>query len=106
MKKSNNKKIGWQKYEDFLEKQLSSPILTTIIQNVAAQHLDAIIDITDDEDGDLEVDDYKEDSKNLIKSSPMLPITQQLMDDVTMLSSFDCWIGHTNFDITHQIKNL
>lgn len=104
MKKSNNKKIGWQKYEDFLEKQLSSPILTTIIQNVAAQHLDAIIDITDDEDGDLEVDDYKEDSKNLIKSSPMLPITQQLMDDVTMLSSFDCWIGHTNFDITHQIK--
>jgi hypothetical protein len=101
MKKSSHK-IGWQKYEDFLEKQLSSPILTTIIQNVALQHLDAIIDSKDYDEGDME--DYKEDKSNNIKSSPILPITEQLMDDVVMLSSFDCWIGHTNFDITHQIK--
>jgi hypothetical protein len=101
MKKSSHK-IGWQKYEDFLEKQLSSPILTTIIQNVALQHLDAIIDSKDYDEGDME--DYKDDKSNNIKSSPILPITEQLMDDVVMLSSFDCWIGHTNFDITHQIK--
>ena len=101
MKKSSHK-IGWQKYEDFLEKQLSSPILTTIIQNVALQHLDAIIDSKDYNEGDME--DYKDDKSNNIKSSPILPITEQLMDDVVMLSSFDCWIGHTNFDITHQIK--
>lgn len=101
MKKSSHK-IGWQKYEDFLEKQLSSPILTTIIQNVALQHLDAIVDSKDYDEGDME--DYKEDKNNNIKSSPILPITEQLMDDVVMLSSFDCWIGHTNFDITHQIK--
>jgi hypothetical protein len=102
MKKSSHK-IGWQKYEDFLEKQLSSPILTTIIQNVALQHLDAIVDSKDYDEGDVE--DYKEDKSNNIKSSPILPITEQLMDDVVMLSSFDCWIGHTNFDLTHKIKD-
>ena len=36
---------------------------------------------------------------------PLLPITQQLMDDMAMLSNFDCWIGHTNFDITKHIKS-
>ena len=36
---------------------------------------------------------------------PLLPISQQLMDDMAMLSNFDCWIAHTNFDITKDIKN-
>jgi hypothetical protein len=94
------KKIGWQKYEDFLEKQLSSPILTTIIQNVAMQHLEEMRD-EEDEDGE----DY-EDSESIIHASPMVPITSQLMEDITMLSSFDCWIGHTNFDLTYSVKDI
>jgi hypothetical protein len=35
----------------------------------------------------------------------MVPITPQLMEDVAMLSSFDCWLGHTNFDLTHGMKD-
>ena len=105
------KKIGWQKYEDYIEKQLTSPMLTNIIQNLAMQHLDKLSDseLTDESDEDEdEDDDYDifDKKKNIIKSSPMVPITPQLMDDVAMLSSFDCWLGHTNFDITHGIKNI
>jgi hypothetical protein len=109
----NIKKIGWQKYEDFLEKQLTSPMLTNIIQNIAMQHLDKlgdIEDVLDEEDDEEDEDDEDYDlfdkKKNLIHSSPMVPITPQLMDDVAMLSSFDCWLGHTNFDLTHGMKDI
>ena len=104
------KKIGWQKYEDYLEKQLTSPMLTHIIQNIAMQHLDKLGDIEDElseEDDDDEEDyDIFDKKKNIVHSSPMVPITPQLMDDVAMLSSFDCWLGHTNFDLTHGIKDV
>jgi len=97
------KKIGWQKYEDYLEKQLSSPILTNIIQNAALQHLESLDDeIDEDEDSD----EYEEDNTSIIKSSPMIPLTPQLIEDISMLSSFDCWIGHTNFDLTHSTKDI
>jgi hypothetical protein len=101
----NNKKIGWQKYEDFIEKQLTSPILTNILQNIAATnlHVDEDDDEEDDEDTYIEESD---DDKNLKIISPLLPITNQLIDDITMLSTFDCWIGHTNFDVTPTIKNI
>lgn len=103
----NNKKIGWQKYEDFLEKQLTSPMLTHIIQNIAMQHLNKIEDVEDvlDEDDDEENYEIFDQQKNLFNSNSIIPITQQLIDDVAILSSFDCWIGHTNFDITHGIKD-
>jgi len=106
----NTKKIGWQKYEDYLEKQLTSPMLTHIIQNIAIQHLEKMGDIEDelDEEDEEEEEDYDlfDKKKNIIHSSPMVPITPQLMDDVAMLSSFDCWLGHTNFDLTHGIKDV
>lgn len=106
----NTKKIGWQKYEDYLEKQLTSPMLTHIIQNIAMQHLEKMGDIEDelDEEDEEEDEDYDlfDKKKNIIHSSPMVPITPQLMDDVAMLSSFDCWLGHTNFDLTHGIKDV
>lgn len=106
------KKIGWQKYEDYLEKQLTSPMLTNIIQNIAMQHLDKLGDIEDElieedeEDEDEDNYDIFDKKKNIVRSSPMVPITPQLMDDVAMLSSFDCWLGHTNFDLTHGIKDV
>lgn len=100
----NTKKIGWQKYEDYIEKQLTSPILTNILQNIAASTLQGVDDEEDEEDDEDYLDD--ENEKNMRVISPLLPITNQLIDDVSMLSSFDCWMGHTNFDITPSIKNI
>jgi hypothetical protein len=94
------KKIGWQKYEDFLEKQFSSPLLNTIIQNIAMQNL-----TLEDEDEESEIDDIDIEEKDSSHLNMMLPVTRQLIEDVTMLSSFDCWIAHTNFDITPRIKD-
>lgn len=93
------KKIGWQKYEDFIEKQLSSPLLNTIFQNLAMQSMQ---NYAEDEELDDEADEESISSSSL---NPMVPLTSQLIDDITMLSSFDCWIGHTNFDITPKIKD-
>jgi hypothetical protein len=92
------KKIGWQKYEDFIEKQLSSPLLTTIFQNLAMQTMQSYVE-------DEELDDEEDDAITSPSINPLVPLTSQLIDDVAMLSSFDCWIGHTNFDITPKIKD-
>lgn len=104
----NHKKIGWQKYEDYVEKQLTSPTLNNLLHNIAAQ---SKMDAEDDEtvlDEDEDEEDYVDDIESQKKTSmltPFIPLTNKFVDDILMLSTFDCWIGHTNFDITPQIKN-
>lgn len=96
------KKIGWQKYEDYIEKQLTSPILTNMIQNIATANIAETEEEIDEEE---DYEDEDEEKRPLGLFNSLLPITNQLMDDIAMLSSFDCWIGHTNFDLTPRIKN-
>lgn len=99
------KTIAWQKHEDYIEKQLSSPLLNNIMQNIASLHNSSIIsdDEVEEEEDD---DDYLDLEKDISKSfAPFLPITNQVIEDISMLSTFDCWIGYTNFDITPTIKN-
>ena len=101
-----SKKIGWQKYEDYIEKQLSCPILQNIIQNMMPEVEEDILGEEDDDDEDESYED--EDNKKDMMSAAlhkMLPLTPQVIDDISMLANFDCWIGHTNFDITPAIKN-
>jgi hypothetical protein len=101
------KTIAWQKYEDYIEKQLSSPVLMSILQNIAALHNPHF---NDEEDEEIdEEDDYLEDheKQELNKiATPIVPLTNQIIEDISILSSFDCWIGHTNFDITIKTKNI
>lgn len=105
------KTIAWQKYEDYIEKQLSSPVLMSILQNIAALQNPQISNSDDDEEVDEEEidddEDYLEDKDELNKIiSPIVPLTSQIIEDISILSSFDCWIGHTNFDITINTKNI
>jgi hypothetical protein len=103
------KKIGWQKYEDYIEKQLSCPILQNIIQNLISITEDDDEDeiINDEDDDDTYSDDDDDDKKNLsmLTINKLMPLTPQIVEDVSMLSNFDCWIGHTNFDITPKVKD-
>ena len=96
--KQTKKKIGWQKYEDLIEKQMSSPLLKTIIQQMIVYSEE---EEEEDEYEDMEA--YKQ--ANATINMPILPISKELMDDMAMLSNFDCWIGHANFDITKEIKS-
>jgi hypothetical protein len=98
------KKIAWQKYEDYIEKQLSSPLLNTIMQNIASLHNSSIM--SEDEEDEEDDEDYLDLETDVSKSfAPLLPITNQIIEDISMLSTFDCWIGYSNFDITPSIKN-
>lgn len=91
-------KIGWQKYEDLIEKQLSSPIMHTLMGSIMGQLHDEL----EDEEDEEEEDDH--DIKHMHQPL-MFPMSQQLIEDISMLSNFDCWMGHTNFDITHKIQD-
>ena len=74
-------------------------MLQTIIRQMLAYSTE---DLEDDEESYDTAEAYQTDS--LKSGMPLLPISNQLMDDMAMLSNFDCWIGHTNFDITKDIK--
>ena len=100
----SQKTIAWQKYEDYIEKQLSSPLLNNIIQNIASLSNSPISSDSEDEEDDDDYLDVEKDASKIL--TPFLPLTNQIIEDVSMLSTFDCWIGHTNFDITPPIKNI
>jgi hypothetical protein len=89
-------KIAWQKYEDLIEQQMSSPLLDILANKMAS--------IQEEEDEDVE--DYETVEQAASQSNIMLPISEKLVEDMTMLSNFDCWMAYTNFDITEDIKDI
>ncbi len=88
------KKIGWQKYESLLEEQMNSPLLAEVMNNLRnAYNL-----------GTSEAEEesaYQEESTE--EEELLMPITPQMIKDINLLTTFDCWIGHTNFDITTDV---
>lgn len=93
------KKIGWQKYEDVIEQNMSSPVLQSMIDHIQER-------MSTENDEVDENYEYEEDQeiKNDLNMS-MIPLSPQLIEDITMLSNFDCWMAHTNFDVTNRIKD-
>ena len=93
--------IGWQKYESLIEEQLSSTFLTEIIRTSAEN-------ISDDLEENQEEDTiYQEEEEEQYEDAKlMMPVTSKLIEDAVMIASFDCWIGHTNFDITQETKRI
>ena len=93
-----DRKIGWQTYQDLIEKQINSPMLNMLLDNLSNK-------ITKDIVSEDESYNDDEQQETLIDTSATLPISDQLIEDMAMLSNYDCWIGHCNFDITEEIKN-
>lgn len=101
-------KIAWQKYEDVIEKQLSSPIITQFIKNMINSTTNHDQQNDDNEEEDLSFDDNDDDEiedNNPLKNLLMMPLSENMIQELSVISNFDCWIAHTNFDITHGIKN-
>lgn len=99
MKKINKKmQIGWQKYEDIIESQLDSPLLEMIVKKSMGSEI-PMEDLDEEELEQLE-DIFTQPEANL-----MVPVDDQLMEKVSMAQNFDCWMGHTNFNITGEIKD-
>ena len=89
------KKIGWQKYEEVIEEQLDSPRLDMLYQKMGMVDLD-------DEDEDYVED---EDDQPTTHQNLMIPIDSKLIENISLTQNFDCWLGHTNFNITKEIKD-
>ncbi len=87
-----NNKIGWQKYEDLLHDQIDSPLLDSLYK----KFMDAAVD--DDED------EGYQDSQDGQQRQPTMPIDERLMDNISLANNFECWMGHTNFNITEEVK--
>lgn len=88
MKKT--RKIGWQKYEDLLEQQIKSPLSGLLIG--------AMLQSGSDEEEEEMIEERSD--------QPMLiAIPETLSSEIQLTTNFDCWIAHTNFDITEKIKN-
>tara|TARA_R110002020_G_scaffold216352_1_gene423886 strand:+ start:807 stop:1409 length:603 start_codon:yes stop_codon:yes gene_type:complete len=83
------RKIAWEKWDtDLLEQEM----------------IDDVIETSDEEDIDL-----IEEALDLMSKIPKLVTTPagvfQMHDKMNVLNQFDCWMGHTNFDITQSVKN-
>ena len=103
---ANKYQIGWQKYEDMLEQQMQSPLLANLYKSFYDN-------IGNYEETEIELPEgfSEEDLEELIKAQEkdsggelMVPIDAKMMENMTLASTFDCWMGYTNFNITEDIK--
>jgi len=81
------RKIGWQKYEDVIQSEMYSPMANILIDDLASE----IEEQYDDEDE--------------MQGQETLFVPRNFYETIALMSRFDCWIGHTNFNITTSIKN-
>jgi len=93
------RKIGWQTYQDLIEKQINSPMLDMLLSSLSDKLTDSMSDEAEGYQDQEQVD-------QMLETGPMLPISNQLIEDMAMLSNYDCWIGHCNFDITPEVRDL
>lgn len=86
VKMNSKRKIAWEKWDD------------DIINEEIAEKLHV-----DEEDEELAAD-----ALELMSKIPKLVSTPlgifQLYDKMSPIRQFECWMGYTNFDITHQIE--
>jgi len=82
------RKIGWQKYEDVIQSEIYSPFAELILDEMTPEV----------EQEALEENASLQDSETII-------VPRNFYETISLMSRFDCWIGHTNFNITNSIKN-
>jgi hypothetical protein len=98
MKKTQ--KIGWQKYEDVLESRIQSPLMAQLYQSLSNMIIpDAEPGVT--EDIDLAFDGEHE---KLVDEPVVVGVDPEFSSEIALASNFDCWVGHTNFNLTEEIK--
>lgn len=93
--------IGWQKYEDLIQKQLTSPFASLMLQsqmNISEQDFPNL-----DEDDEVSFSEMLEsEEKDLL----VVPVPQDFHNQISLITNYDCWVGHTNFDITEEVRDI
>tara|TARA_A100001515_G_scaffold137593_1_gene130346 strand:+ start:1279 stop:1719 length:441 start_codon:yes stop_codon:yes gene_type:complete len=95
-------KVGWQKYEDVIEQQISSPIVDQLYNAMVRKSEESVIeDLTEEELEQME----RLIEQDMSQTSEMINIPESLANEISLATNFDCWIAHTNFNLTESIKN-
>jgi len=102
MKKTS--KIGWQKYEDVLESQLNSPVIDQLYNSLFRKSQEIEIEELSEEDLE-EMERLMEEEGFGVPSEQMINISESLASEISLATNFECWIGHTNFNLTENIKD-
>lgn len=97
-----DKQIMWQKYEDVIEEQLKSPTLSLIAGTMYDRERGRFHDFDDDDDDFDDDDDLP--GMRLFRSNVTLSLPDHVNNEISIVSNFDCWLAHTNFQITPTIK--
>jgi len=84
-------KIGWQKYEDILEKQLDNPLLDAIIGKLPEIN---------------EQESYEDMDNVQVQETLSIPVDESFMESIALTANFDCWMAHTNFNLTPTIRDI
>lgn len=91
------KKVGWNKFENVIEDQFNSPI----IKMVTDHHNEELEKYFEDESYDFHEPSINDDK--VVSSKPLMAVPGDISNEIYLSSSYDCWIGHTNFDITRNM---
>lgn len=89
------RKIGWQKYEDVIDTQVNSPVLDAIYKKAFSNIMSIAESIADE--------DYDEDEEE-INIGNLIRIDPKVAEMATLSTTFDCWMGHSNFNLTESIE--
>ena len=92
----NSNQICWQKYEDVLESQVNSPLLDKLYKAATSKLFDDNIE-EQIEDTPYEPDGNEEEQSFFI-------LDKDFSAEITLATNYDCWLGHTNFNITQNTK--
>jgi|TARA_R110000824_G_scaffold231356_4_gene419188 hypothetical protein len=91
------KQIGWQKYEDVIEDQITNPFIDHIISKLATPRDNPWED-------NQEEDFFDEEDMTEEMTQGGIPISNDLVQELSLAVNYDCWLGHANFNITPEMK--
>jgi hypothetical protein len=102
---NKTKNIGWQKYEDVLEKQVNSPVIDQLYRSVIAAAMNDE-DFKDIEEQSLLYNENTEDQDHeAADMNTVFTLDKDFSAEILLATNYDCWIGHTNFNLTEGIKS-
>ena len=94
------KKIGWQKYKDMIQKQITSPLASLLASNQLMFDQEQVF--SEQEDDSIDFSEFVESEE---KELLVVPVPADFYSQINLVTNYECWIGHTNFDITEAVKD-
>jgi len=99
--------IGWQKYEDMVQNQMNSPLMQVLYQQAQEQAELAITNMSEEEVEILrEAIEAEETGDYEIQQGSYQGSEESLAEHINLSANFDCWLGHTNFNITPKVLDI